>query len=100
MLLLTTNLKRFLPQKISHICSSFLRLDGVICGTVTVTCRYSGDLGQGSMEIPCQMKLKGMHTKLQKIKKFFLSAFSVEIIIVSAPMIDDAPALSLLLFQI
>ena len=45
------------------------------------------------MEIPCKMIFKGPLTELQKVKRFFLSAFRVEVI-VSGLMIDDASASS------
>jgi len=41
------------------------------------------------MEIPYKMTFKGLLTELQKIKKFFLSAFKIEVDIVSDTMIDD-----------
>ena len=42
-----------LPRKLSRVCSLFLRRGGVISCMVTGECRYSGDLPQGGMEIPC-----------------------------------------------
>ena len=41
------------PWKISCLCAAFLRRDEAMKGTVTGTCRYSSDLEQGGMEIPC-----------------------------------------------
>ena len=81
------------PRKISRLCSAFLRRGGAIRGTVTGSRRYSSDLEQGGMEIPCKMIFKGPLTELQKVKRFFLSAFRVEVI-VSGLMIDDASASS------
>ena len=42
-----------LPRKMSHVCSLFLRRGGMIRCTVTGRRRYSGDLPQGGLEIPC-----------------------------------------------
>ena len=40
-------------------------------GTVTGTRRYSSDLEQGGMEIPCKLIFKGPFSELQKVKKYF-----------------------------
>ena len=42
-----------LPRKVSRVCSLFLRRGGMIRCTVTGRRRYSGDLPQGGLEIPC-----------------------------------------------
>lgn len=42
-----------LPKKISRLCSLFLRRGGSIMSTVTGRRRYSSDLSQGGLEIPC-----------------------------------------------
>ena len=42
-----------MPCKISKMCTTFLRNSGIITCTVTVNRRYSHDLPQGGMEIPC-----------------------------------------------
>ena len=47
-----------LPRKISCICSIFIRRGGEICCTVTNSRRYSADLAQGGMEIPCTLTFK------------------------------------------
>jgi len=46
-----------LPRKISHVCSLFLRRGGCTSCTVTGTKRYSADLPQGGLEIPCLLLL-------------------------------------------
>ena len=45
------------PRKISAMCSMFLRKGGVILCTVTGTRRYSSDLAQGGMEVPCKISI-------------------------------------------
>uniref|UniRef100_A0A1X7TG99 Ubiquitin-like protease family profile domain-containing protein n=1 Tax=Amphimedon queenslandica TaxID=400682 RepID=A0A1X7TG99_AMPQE len=42
-----------IPRKISAICSTFIRRGGCIICTVTGSRRYSRDLVQGGLEIPC-----------------------------------------------
>ena len=46
------------PHKISCICSIFIRQGGKIYCTVTNSRRYSADLAQGGMEIPCTLTFK------------------------------------------
>ena len=58
-------------------------------GTVTETRRYSSDLEQGGMEIPCKLTFMGPPTELQKVQKFFVSALGIRVIF-SCPMITDA----------
>ena len=48
-------------------------------GTVTGTCRYSSDLEQGGMEIPCKLTLMGPPTELQKVQKFFVSVLGIRL---------------------
>ena len=48
-----------LPRKISTLCSIFLRRGGSIHCVVTGRRRYSSDLPQGGMEIPCSLHFKG-----------------------------------------
>ena len=55
------------PRRISTLCYVFLRRGGAISCIVTGTRRYSYDLTQGGMEIPCQLKFTGDDT--QKIKR-------------------------------
>ena len=47
-----------LPRKISSTCSIFLRKGGKISATVCGSRRFSRDLVQGGLEIPCQLKLE------------------------------------------
>ena len=58
------------PRRISTLCYMFLRRGGVISCIITAARRYSYDLPQGGMEIPCQLKFSTDDAKsLQKIKK-------------------------------
>ena len=59
-----------LPRKISRLCSLFLRRGGVILCTVTGGRRYSEDLAQGGLEIPCTLLFKHELKEVQKVKKF------------------------------
>ena len=45
------------PRKISSVCSIFLRRGGSITCQVTGRRRFSEDLSQGGLEIPCVLKL-------------------------------------------
>ena len=56
-----------LPHKISCICSIFIRRGGKIYCTATDSRRYSADLEQGGMEIPCTLTFKT--TDKHKIEK-------------------------------
>ena len=53
-----------LPKKISLICRLFLEREGssIQCQVIS-TRRYSGDLPQGGLEIPCQLHFCGNSTK-------------------------------------
>ena len=66
----STSIVGHVPRRISTLCYMFLRRGGAISCIVTGTRRYSYDLPQGGMEIPCQLKFSNDDTKsLQKIKK-------------------------------
>ena len=60
-----------LPKKISKICSLFLRRRGSIRCRVTGSRRYSADLIQGGMEIPCVLLFSGSTKEIKKVKKLF-----------------------------
>ena len=47
------------PRRISAACSLFLRRRGVIDCIITGSRRFSADLPQGGLEVPCTLKLKG-----------------------------------------
>ena len=54
-----------LPRKISQICSIFLMGGGTITATVTGRRRYSSDLAQGGLEIPCDLRCSGEERRLR-----------------------------------
>ena len=56
------------PKRISSICSSFLWRGGTITCKITGTRRYSADLPQGGLEIPCQLRFEGNNKDLDKAK--------------------------------
>ena len=62
------------PRKLSRVCSLFLRRGGVISCTVTGGRRYSGDLPQGGLEIPCFLLFKHKPKEVQKLKKLMYKA--------------------------
>ena len=57
------------PRKISRMCAVFLRNRGTIKCTVSGSRRYSRDLPQGGMEIPCILEFFGEAKWLKKISK-------------------------------
>ena len=57
-----------LPRKISRVCSLFLRRGGIITCTVTGARRYSADLTQGGLEVPCLLLFKAQPKEIQKLK--------------------------------
>ena len=63
-----------LPRKISRVCSIFLRRGGTIRCVVVGTKRYSQDLPQGGLEIPCRLQFEGETKEIEKVKKHFKAA--------------------------
>ena len=61
------------PRKISAICSLFLRRNGTIRCKVTGSRRYSRDIAQGEMEIPCQLVFEGDKKSVGKVETFMSS---------------------------
>lgn len=57
------------PRRFSAICSLFLRRGGSITCTVNGSRRYSSDLPQGGLEIPCVLTFSGEQTRIDKVKK-------------------------------
>ena len=60
-----------LPQKISQICSLFIRRGGIIECIVTGTRRYSSDLPQGGLEIPCSLLFSVEKKEIKKLKLLY-----------------------------
>ena len=55
-----------LPRKISKVCSLFLRRGGIIQCTVSGTRRFSADLLQGGVKIPCVVKCTANAKEIRK----------------------------------
>ena len=65
------------PRKISPICAIFIRRGGSITCTVSGHRRYSADLEQGGLEIPCNIKfLTSSSVEKEKAKKLVIAALS------------------------
>ena len=60
-----------LPRKVSCVCSLFLRRGGSINCIVTGRRRYSADLPQGGLEIPCKLIFSGKPREIAKIIRLF-----------------------------
>ena len=59
-----------LPKKVSSTCSLFVRMGGSISCKVTGPKRYSANLLQGGLEIPCRLILSASRELIDKAKKF------------------------------
>ncbi len=64
------------PRKISSVCSLFLRRNGVINICITGTRRFSADLPQGGLEIPCVIAFEGSSKEVRKMRKLVTAALS------------------------
>ena len=65
------------PRKISALCSLFIRRGGVLKCCVDGSRRYSADLPQGGMEIPCKLIFSTKSTvDCEKLKKLVLAFLS------------------------
>ena len=58
-----------LPRNISRICSLFLLRGGSIKCQVNGTRRYSADLPQGGVEIPCTLLFEAQSSEIKKVMK-------------------------------
>ena len=58
-----------LPRRISLLCSIFLRRGGNISCKVSGARRYSADLPQGGLEIPCYLLFKREKGDIRNLKK-------------------------------
>ena len=64
------------PRKISTICSLFVpKGDSILC-EVSGGTRYSQDLPQGGLEIPCLLRFQGVSKDVQKVEKLAILALS------------------------
>ena len=57
-----------LPKRISRVCSLFLLRGWSILCTVVGGRRYSSDLVQGGLEIPCTLRFIGKPKEINKLK--------------------------------
>ena len=64
------------PRRISTLCSLFISRGRIIRCSITGNHRYSRDLVQGSMEIPCQLTFVGMEKELKKVRCNFINKSS------------------------
>ena len=65
-----TDVVGHVPKKISSICSMFLQRGGtIVCEITSPSRRYSVDLPQGGLEIPCILKFDGDEKDVAKIDK-------------------------------
>ena len=71
---LSTETVGHIPRCISAVCSSFLQRGGEIYCTVTGSRRYSRDLLQGDLEVPCTLSFMGDNKELKKLKTYFKKA--------------------------
>ena len=82
------------PRIISTICSLFIRRGGLLVCVINGLRRYSSDLPQGGLEIPCKLIFKSVSAnECQKAKKLFQSTLSVEVFEVHVPTNQPVPAL-------
>ncbi len=80
------------PRRISTICSLFLRRGGLIQCTVTGSRRYSEDLPQGGLEIPCGLTFKiDRKDVLEKTQNLLGRVSRNEASAKSAPLTSDIP---------
>ena len=67
------NIVGHVPRKISTVCSLFLRRGGSILCRVTGSRRFSRDLPQGGVEIPCMLVFQGDSKYVDKARKLLLT---------------------------
>ena len=67
-----TNVIGHVPRKISACCALFLRAKGSITCTIQGGKRYSRDLPQGGLEVPCVFKFRGDSSTIAKIRKVLM----------------------------
>ena len=78
-----------LPRRISTLSSLFIRRGGIIRCSVTGNRRYSRDLAQGGMEIPCQLTFIGMGKELKKVRCNFARDLDLSIKVAVTPVTID-----------
>ena len=68
------NIVGHVPRNISTVCSLFLRRGGSITCHVTGHRRYSRDLPQGGVEIPCTLVFQGNSKYVEKAKNLLTAS--------------------------
>ena len=63
---------RHIPKMISRISSLFIARGGTIVCTPMGGRRYSADLPQGGLEIPCKLVFIGEQNKVEKVRTLFV----------------------------
>ena len=58
-----------LPRKVARMCSLFIRRGGTIKCIVNGRKRYSRDLPQGGLEIPCTAVFTGTREEIERFKR-------------------------------
>ena len=58
-----------LPRHLSRVLSLFLLRNGIIECIITGARRYSSDLPQGGLEIPCKLIFHGKKEDIKKLKR-------------------------------
>ena len=66
------------PRKISAACALFLRRKGTIRCTTTGSRRFSADLPQGGLEVPCTLIFRGEPKDVAKMRKLVVPVASTK----------------------
>uniref|UniRef100_A0A1X7V3B4 Ubiquitin-like protease family profile domain-containing protein n=1 Tax=Amphimedon queenslandica TaxID=400682 RepID=A0A1X7V3B4_AMPQE len=86
------------PRLISSVCSIFIRRGGSIACRVTGSRRYSRDLSQGGVEIPCQLIFEGPVHDTNKVERLLHEVLPLAPAGTSnmsdLPVCNDKPALA------
>ena len=60
-----------LPQKISTLCSLFIKHGSTINCTISGHCRYLRNLPQGGLEVPCRLHFTRTPNEVKELKLYF-----------------------------
>ena len=63
------NVVGHVPRRVSAACSLFIQKEGRILCTVQASRRYSADLPQGGLEIPCTFRFIGAKKIITKLRR-------------------------------
>ena len=73
------NIVGHVPRSISYLCYLFIESGGNIQCEITGQRKYSADLPQGGLEVPCKLKFQGSPLSINKVKKLLPDAPSPKI---------------------